>query len=344
MTAIAPRMPMRLGNLSGIQKAAILCMALGVEASARIMMRLNPDEVEAISRVITRTPAVPSEQVDAVLGEFQDVARAVAAMAEGGEEYAREMLEKAVGSQRTRTLLDRIRDVGPPPETSKLNQAGPDALQMALRGENPQTLALVLAHLEPKIAAQMIAGMDAERSADVLYRVARMEKVAPEVLQLVETAIVRQSQQATGQEMTASGGPAVAAQMLNQLPLGADAPLLDGVGVREPEVAEAIRSFMFVFEDLCKLDDKATQRLLRDVESRELAVALKAASDELKTHIMKNMSERGSAALREEMEMLGPVKVKDVEAAHTNIIATVRSLQAAGEITIERGGEDDVIT
>ena len=205
----------------------------------------------------------------------------------------------------------------------------------------PPKKQLVLAHLEPRVAARMIAGMDPELSGDVLYRVARMDRVAPDVLKLVENSIVRQSQAVAPQEMTITGGPNVVAQLLNQLPAGADAAILSAVSAREPELAEQIRNFMFVFEDLCKIDDRSTQRLLRDIESRELAVALKAASEELKTHIMKNMSERAAAALREELEMLGAVKVKDVEAAHANIIAVARGLQDAGEIVVERGGGDD---
>jgi len=315
-------------------------MALGSEGAARILMRLGPAEVEAVSKAITGIKAVPRDQIDAVLGEYQLVSREVEAMAEGGETFARDALEKAIGTQRTRSVLDRIKPRTEPEKTG-LRGASPDELQAALKGESPQTLALVLAHLEPKVAARMIAGMTPELSTDVLYRVARMDKVAPDVLQLVEKAIVRQSQVAAPQELTITGGPSVVAQMLNALPTGADAAILEAVGAREPALAEQIRGFMFVFEDLCKIDDRSTQRLLRDIESRELAIALKAASEELKAHIMKNMSERGGAALREELEMLGPVKVKDVEAAHANIIAVARGLQEAGEIVVERGGGDD---
>lgn len=344
MTAITPRAPAAAaakGPLTGAQKAAILCMSLGAEGAARILMRLGPEEVDAVSKAIVSIRAVPPDQIDAVLGEFQLVSREVESMAEGGEEFVREVLEKAIGTQRTRGVMERIR-----PPTKKADQTGlrgatPDVLQAALKDESPQTLALVLAHLEPKVAAQMIAGMDPELSTDVLYRVARMDRVSPEVLHLVEKTILLQSEAAAPQEMTATGGPSVVAQVLNQMPTGADTVILDAMGVRGPELAEQIRAFMFVFEDLRKIDDRSTQRLLRDIESRELAIGLKAASDELKAHIMKNMSERAAAALREELEMLGPVKVKDVEAAHASIIAIARGLQDAGEIVVERGGSDD---
>jgi flagellar motor switch protein FliG len=339
MTAIAPRTGKTA--LTGAQKAAILCMSLGAEGAARILMRLGPTEVDAVSKAIVSIRAVPPEQIEAVLGEFQLVSREVESMAEGGEDFVREVLEKAIGTQRTRGVMERIRPQQEKPDQTGLRGATPDVLQAALKGESPQTLALVLAHLEPRVAAQMIAGMDPELSTDVLYRVARMDRVSPAVLNLVEKTIINQSQTVAPQEMTATGGPSVVAQVLNQMPAGADTVILDAMGVRGPELAEQIRAFMFVFEDLRKIDDRSTQRLLRDIESRELAIGLKAASEELKTHIMKNMSERAAAALREELEMLGPVKVKDVEAAHASIIAIARGLQDAGEIVVERGGSDD---
>ncbi|HEY4321478.1 MAG TPA: flagellar motor switch protein FliG [Gemmatimonadales bacterium] len=342
MTAVAPR---KAGSsaLSGPQKAAVLVMALGADASAKILARLAPDEVEAITRTIARTPMAQPDMVDAVLGEFRDAARTLSAMTPGGEDYAREVLESAMGVQRARGVMDRIREAPSATPASPLSKAAPDVLQLALRGEQPQTLALVLAHLEPKVAAQMITGMDPELSADVLYRVATMERVAPEVLHMVEKAILARSETSAPPEMIETGGPATVARLLNQLSGGADTSLLAAVGSRGTEVADAIRNLMFVFEDLLLLGDRSMQRLLRDVDSRELAIGLKAASEELKAHVLKNMSERAGAALREELEMLGSVKVKDVQAAHTSIIATVRALQDAEEITIERGGDEDVI-
>jgi flagellar motor switch protein FliG len=342
MTAVVPR---KLGGapLSGPQKAAVLIMALGADASAKVLSRLAPEEVEAITRTIAKTAMAEPNTVDAVLGEFRDAARTLSAMTPGGEDYAREVLESAMGVQRARGVMERIRETPSAVPVSPLRQAAPDVLQTALRGENPQTLALVLAHLEPRVAAQMIAGMDPELSADVLYRVATMEKVAPEVLHMVESAILARSETTAPPEMVETGGPGAVAKMLNQMPNGADSALLAAVGSRGTEVADAIRNLMFVFEDLMLLNDRSMQRLLRDVDSRELAIGLKAASEELKAHVLKNMSERAGAALREELEMLGAVKVKDVQAAHASIIATVRALQESDEITIERGGDEDVI-
>lgn len=343
MTAIAPR-PARGGALNGAQKAAVLCMALGAEASARVLSKLSPAEIEAISRTIAHTAVVPPEMIDAVLGEFRETSRALSTTTSGGEEFAREVLEGALGIPRARNVMERIREAPAAADSAELGSANVETLQMALRDEQPQTLALVLAHLEPGVAAQMISGMNPELSAEVLYRVATMDKVSPEVLRLVETAIAERSKSTAAPDLQPSGGPAAAARVLNKLPTGSDEPLLAAVTARSSDVATRIRELMFVFEDLRLLDDRAMQRVLRDVDSRELATALKAASDELRDHILHNMSERAGAALKEELEMLGAVKVKDVQAAHANIIAAVRELQAAGEIQIDRGGDGDVIS
>jgi flagellar motor switch protein FliG len=226
----------------------------------------------------------------------------------------------------------------------RLRRAAPDVLMSVLRGEHPQTLALILAHLDIRQAAGVIEAMEPELAADVLFRVARMEKVSPEMLALVETGLGSKADLSLSQEMTLSGGPSSVANVLNLTTPSLEKTLMEALGVRDADLANQIKGLMFVFEDLKLLDGRAMQRVLRDIESKELALALKAASDELKQHILKNMSERAAAALTEEMEYLGPVKVKDVEAAHLRIVQSVRALEEAGEIVISgRGGADDVI-
>jgi flagellar motor switch protein FliG len=202
----------------------------------------------------------------------------------------------------------------------------------------------VLAHLDPKLAVGVISTLPPERAADVLYRMARMEKVAPEVLHLVEAGLGGNADLSLSQEMSTSGGPMAVAQVLNQMAGGADKALLDAIAERGSDIADQIRNLMFVFEDLLQLDGRSMQRLLRDVDSKELALAIKAASEDLKAHIMKNMSERAASALKEEVEMLGAVRVKDVENAHKSIVAVARALQESGEIVMERAGSDDLIS
>lgn len=333
----------RQAGLSGAQKSAVLCMALGAETSARIMQQLSPDEMEVVSRIVAQTPVVRAEMVDEVLTEYTEVGRAVQQVAQGGVDYAREILEGALGPSKARSLLDKIQEQLVETGMTRLKKAAPEVLHSVLRSEHPQTVALVLAHLEPRVAASVVEIMDGPSAGEVLYRMARMEKVSPEMLQLVETGLGGRSDLTLSTAMTASGGPAAVAKVLNFTTGLVEKTLLEAITDRNTGVADAIRNLMFVFEDLKLLDAKSMQRVLRDIDTKELAVALKAASDELKQHILKNMSERGGNALREEIEMLGPVKVKDVEAAHGNIVKTVRALQEQGEVVIERGTDDEVI-
>ena len=214
----------------------------------------------------------------------------------------------------------------------RLKKAQPDVLLSVLRGEHPQTLALILAHLDIKQAAGVIEAMEPDLAGDVLFRVARMEKVSPEMLALVESALGSKADLSLSQEMKLSGGPSAVANVLNLTSPSLEKSLMEAIGARDQDLANQIKGLMFVFEDLTLLDGRAMQRVLRDVEGKELALALKAASDELKQHILKNMSERAAAALQEEIEYLGPVKVKDVEAAHLRIIQAVR---------VARGGRRD---
>jgi len=279
-----------------------------------------------------------------VLQEYREFSRAVQSVAQGGVDYARQILEQAVGSARAKAILEKIQEQMTETGLKRLRKAAPDALLSVLRGEHPQTVALILAHLDLKQAAGVIEVMEPDLAGDVLFRVARMEKVAPEMLALVEAGLGSKADLSFSQEMKLSGGPSAVANVLNLTAPSLEKTLMDAISLRDAELANQIKGLMFVFEDLKLLDGRSMQRVLRDVDGKELALALKAVSDELKQHILKNMSERAAAALTEEMEFLGPVKVKDVEAAHMRIIQAVRALEEAGEIVISgRGGDDDVI-
>src|SRR5690606_13479499 len=242
-----------------------------------------------------------------------------------------------------RVVVDRI--VSPPAEGAlpRLARVTPEVLIGALRGEQPQTIALVLSHVDASLAAGVIEALPPELAINVLHRMATMQPVTPGVLAQVEEALGERVTVSLAAPAAASDGPASAARMLNRVRGGLDRNLLDGLAAREKELAEQVRELMFVFEDLQLLDDRSMQRLLRDVPGRDLALALKAASEPLKARVFKNMSERAVETLREEMEMLGAVKVKDVQGAHAEILALARGLQEAGEITIDRGTDDDTI-
>ncbi len=331
-------------TLTGMRKAAILCMTLGKETAAEILKLLTPTEVEELSREIAITKTAEPDTVHLVLTEFRGVFQAAEAAARGGVMVAQEILERALGPQRSRVILERIQEQIADTGLRRLKKATPELLTSVLRGEHPQTIALILAHLDARQSSNVIAGMETELAGDVLYRVARMDKISPEMLALVEAGLANKTDLSLGQEMTTSGGPAAVAKMLNLTGGSLEKQLLEAIDKRNSDIAVQVKNLMFVFEDLKLLDGRAVQRLLREVDSKELALALKAASDELKQHIFTNMSERAAAALKEELEYMGPVKVRDVEASHTRIIELMRSLEDQGEIMISgRGGDDDVI-
>jgi flagellar motor switch protein FliG len=331
-------------GMSGAQKGAVLCMALGTERSAKILQFLSAGEVEVISKEIASLPSVGFERVASVLTEFQQVSRAVDSVARGGVDYASELLESALGSTKAKAILERIQEQMVDTGLKRLRNAQPEVLTGILRGEHPQTVALILAHLDPRQSSGVIGGMEPELAAEVLYRIARMDKISPEMLLVVESGLTNKTDLSLSEEMTLSGGPQAVAKLLNLTGGTLEKQLLEGIETRNNEIADQIKSLMFVFEDLLLVDGRGIQRVLRDVDAKDLALALKAASNELKAHIRANMSERAGQALEEEIEMLGPVRVKDVEAAHGRIIEIVRVLSDSGEVMIAgRGGGDDII-
>ncbi|HUX32318.1 MAG TPA: flagellar motor switch protein FliG [Gemmatimonadaceae bacterium] len=338
MTRIAPP-----EDLSGRQKAAVLCLVLGSEAAAKVTQRLSADEVEALSFEIARLDRVGHEAVEAIVGEWLAEFMAAESLAEGGMDAAREILEKALGPRKAQQVLDRVQSqLADTAGLHRLRNADPQQLGTMLRGEHPQTTTLILAHLDAPQTAAVLKELDPAVGSEVVYRMARMERVAPDLLQLIERSIADETDLAVSQGMTTSGGPAAVASVLNLVPGTLEKQLLEGVAERDPALCVEIKNLMFVFEDIGTLDARSLQRLLRDVNLKALALSLKAASAELKTKVTGSMSQRAVAALNEEMEMLGPVRMRDVEAAQSSIVAQVRELEEAGELVVN-GADDDVV-
>jgi flagellar motor switch protein FliG len=331
-------------DLSGPQKCAVLCMALGTEKAVKILQQLTPKEIEQVTREIASMQKVERELIDAVLEEYQSAARDTKLIARGGVEYAHRLLEESLGATESQPFVELIKEKVVDSGLSRLKEATPEILAGILRGEHPQTIALILAHLDAMKASKLLQELDRKVASEVLYRVARMDRIPPEVLALVEKGLNKKADVSLSEEMTQSGGPAAVAKLLNLTREDLDEKLLESIKERDTDLADRIRSLMFIFEDLLQVDSKGMQRILREVESKDLALAMKAASDDLQTHIKSNMSERAAAALEEEIELLGPVRVTDVEAAHARVIDVVRQLDQAGEILIRRqGGSDDII-
>jgi flagellar motor switch protein FliG len=332
-------------QLTGRQKVAILCMALGAETASLITQKLPTDEVENLSFEIARMDRVDGPTVEAVLEEWLEMLRAAGSLAEGGVDYAREILERAFGPQRASLMMKRITgQLADVAGLDRLRSADPRQLGAMLRGEHPQTVALILAHLDPLATAAILKEVgNGVGGAEVLFRMAKMEKVAPEMLQMIENALGTEAYVSFSEGMSSSGGPEAVAAVLNLLSGSMEKELLEGLNERDPELCERIKALMFVFEDIVNLDDRAIQRLLREVESKQLALALKVASDELRNRILGAMTQRAVTALREEMEFLGPVRVRDVETAQAAIVRAVRALEEAGEIVIATGADDLVV-
>ena len=331
-------------RLTGRQKVAILCMALGSEAAARVTQQLTAEEAEVISYEIAQMDRVAPDVMEAVLTEWLESALGVASLTTGGVSYAQEVLEKAFGTHKAGVILRRITSqLADHAGLHRLRKADPQQLANTMRGEHPQTIALVLAHLDPAHTAAVLRDLATELGAEVIYRMARMEKVSPEMLQLIERALGNEADLNFSQGMSSAGGPAAVASVLNLVNGTLEKELLERVSDRDAVLCDQIKNLMFVFEDLGTLDDKSLQRLLREVEAKQLALALKAASEELKGRLLGAMSTRAVGALKEEMEFLGPVKMRDVEAAQTDIVSKVRALEETGEIVLSAGADDVII-
>lgn len=342
-TALMRTAQPQLEELTGPQKVAIICMALGPDAAAKITQKMSPEEVDQISFEIARSDNVSRSLVEAVMDEWLTRMLAADSIAAGGLQVAREILEKAFGPRKAQQVLERIQSqLTSSAGLHRLRNADPQQLGNMVRGEHPQTIALILAHLEPQATANVLKELDHEVGSEVVYRMARMEKVAPELLQIIERSLGSETELTVAQGMSTSGGPAAVAAVMNFMNASLEKALLDGVHLRDPALCEQIKNLMFVFEDIGSLDNKALQRLLRDVDSKELALALKVASDDLKSKIMGAMSQRAVQALQDEMELMGPARLRDVEAAQTNIVGIVRRLEEAGEIVIS-GNDDDLV-
>ena len=309
-------------RLTGRQKAAILCTAVGAECAAKITAGLTPGEAEIVALEMAQLDRVPQRTTDAVLTEWLEMTIGVDSISMGGLEYAKDVLEKAFGGIKTQQVLKRIQgQLADSDRFGRLRRADPSLLSSTLRGEHPQTIALILAHLEASQVAAILREMDPALGGDVMYRIARMEKVSPEMVSLVERAIGSEADLTFAAGMSAVGGPQAVAQILNLVSTSVEKEILEQVSDRDQQLSDQIKNLMFVFEDLIMLDDKSLQRLLREVDVKQLALALKAASPELKQKIMGVMSQRAVEGLREEIEFLGAVKMRDVETAQTDIVS-----------------------
>ena len=323
-----------LDNLTGLRKAAILMVTLGADASAGIMRQLGEDEIEELTVEISKIRELTPSTVEGVLEEFSQLAQARSYIVQGGVSYAREVLLKAVGTTRTDEILERLQVSLQPQLFGAVRKTDPKHLSDFIRREEPQTIALILANLEAEMAAQVVTNLPPETRIDVVQRLATMEMTSPEVIKQIDQVLERRLATLFSQEVSIVGGAKAVAEILNRVDRTAEKQIFEGLEPANPQLAEEIRRLMFTFDDIARLDDRSMQRLLKEVDQKELARALKAAAEAVAQKIFANLSERAQTMLRQEIEYLGPVRLRDVEDAQGKIVRIVRALEEAGEIVV----------
>ena len=333
----------RLDHLSGAQKAAIVLLKLGRDRSSKIMKLFGDREVTQVTAEIVQAQAVKREDADASLLEFAMMARANDQLAHGGVDKARDLLEDAIGEDRAAEVLDNLRVTMARAPFEFLRKTDARQVLNFLAGEHPQTVALVLAHLPPEQSSTVLGGLDEEMQTDVSIRIAKLEPTSPEVISEMESVLERRF----GATMVQSAanradGVQTLIDILNRSDRATERAIFDGLEAEEAELAENVRARMFVFEDIVSLDDRAIQLILRQVDSKELATALKGVREEVKTKISSNMSERAAQNLDEEIALLGAVRMKTVEEAQGAIVRSIRALEESGQIVVTRGTEEFV--
>ena len=330
-------------EISGIQKAAILLITLGPERSAGIFKHLKEEEIEELTLEIANTRTVQPDVKEAVLEEFYGVCLAQQYIAEGGIGYARELLEKSLGADKAMDVIGRLTASLQVKPFEFIRKTDPSQLINFIQDEHPQTIALILSYMPPQQAAQIISGLAPDRQADVARRIAVMDRTSPDVIKEVESVLEQKLASLVNQDYTIIGGVDSVVEILNSVDRGTEKHIMESLEIEEPELADEIRKKMFVFEDILLLDDRSIQRVLRDVDNNDLGIALKAANEQVQNAIFNNLSKRLATMIKEDMEFMGPVRMKDVEEAQQKIVNIIRKLEDSAEIVISRGGGDEII-
>jgi len=328
---------------TGRQKAAIFLVTIGSEISAEIFKYLREDEIETLTFEIARLETIDAEQKDAILQEFQELMMANQFISTGGIDYARELLEKSLGSQKAIDIINRLTSSLQVRPFDFIRRTDPAHLLNFIQQEHPQTIALILAYLEPNKASIILQNLPHEVQSDVARRIATMDRTSPEVLREVERVLEKKLSSLSSEDYTAAGGVESIVEILNLVDRASEKQIIEALEDEDPELAEEIKKRMFVFEDIVMLDDRAIQKVMREVDSQELAKALKSVDSEVQDKIFKNMSKRAASMLKEDMEYMGPVRLKDVEEAQQKIVSIIRHLEDTGEIVVARAGEDELV-
>ena len=330
-------------EISGITKSAVLLISLGPEKSSKIFKHLKEEEIEQLTLEIANTRSVSPQLKEQILNEFYEVCLAQQYIAEGGIGYARDLLEKALGEEKPKDVIGRLTASLQVRPFEFIRKTDPGQLLNFIQDEHPQTIALILSYLPSSQASMIVSSLPLEKQADVAKRIAKMDRTSPDVIKEVERVLERKLASLVNQDYTIVGGVDAIVDILNNVDRGTERHIMENLEIDEPELADEIRKKMFVFEDILALDDRTIQRVLRDVQNDDLAIALKGANEEVQNTIFNNLSKRLSAMIREDMDFMGPVRMKDVEEAQQKIVNIIRKLEDTGEIVIARGGGDELI-
>ncbi|QTM99411.1 MULTISPECIES: flagellar motor switch protein FliG [Sediminibacillus] len=333
----------RYKELTGKQKAAILLISLGPDVSAQVYKHLTEEEIEKLTLEISSVKKVEAEQKEQILDQFHQIALAQDYISQGGIGYAKTVLEKALGQSEADSIINRLTSSLQVKPFDFARKAEPSQVLNFIQNEHPQTIALVLSYLDPEQASQILSELPQEMQADIAKRIAVMDSTSPEIITEVEQILERKLSATVTQDYTQTGGIQAVVEVLNGVDRSTERTILDALEIQDPELAEEIKKRMFVFEDIVTLDNRAIQRVIREVENDDLRLSLKVASEEVKNIVFNNMSTRMADTFKEEMEFMGPVRLRDVEESQSRIVSVIRRLEELGEIVIARGGGDDVI-
>jgi flagellar motor switch protein FliG len=333
----------RTQTLNTRQKAAVLLIALGAEVTGQVFQHLPEEDVEQLMVEVARLGQVPHSERNTIIAEFREMCLAQEVISEGGIDHARRFLESAYGSDKASNIIGRVVQALQILPFDFVKKTDPAQLCSFIQEEHPQTIALILAHLSPNQAASVLSGLPQEVRAEVARRMAIMDRTPPEVIREIERVLQTKLSSVVTQNFTAVGGVKALVDVLNCVDRQTEKTILETLSENNPELADEVKRLMFVFEDITTLDDTSIQKVLREVDVKELGLALKGVGEEVQLRIYKNMSERAANMLREDMEFMGPVRLRSVEEAQQRVVGVIRRLEESGEIVVSRGGNEELI-
>ncbi|MCW3488747.1 flagellar motor switch protein FliG [Dethiobacter alkaliphilus] len=334
---------MTRSKVNGMKKSAILLMALGPTLSANVLKHFNENDIERISLEIANTTQVDVSSIEDVLDEFLLLNQAQRYMLDGGIEYAQTLLEETLGGKRAGEIIKKLKEASQIKPFMFVRKADPKQLTNLIGQEHPQTIALILSYLDPQQASMVLSELPDEQQSEIARRIAVMDRTSPEVLKEVEGVLKERLSTVVQQDFASAGGIQALVDILNNVDRGTEKLILEELEKDDPQLVDEIRKRMFIFEDIISLDDASIQRIIREVDQKDLALALKGSSDEVRERVFRNVSKRAAEMLREDIDFMGPVRLREVEEGQQRIVGIIRKLDETGEIIISRGGEDAII-